>query len=212
MTTRAGAVVLATLFAVAARADSRFDFLFRPESAGDDTQLFLQLAVRDHGAERSALEPILPRIRHLDADLPVILLLSRHSGRPPAAVVELRSLGLEWQLIFGRLQVPLDVLFVGIDRDPGPPYGNAWGYWRKDPRGVRLSDDDVSGLVALQVAARLTGLGALELARERGQGRGMAVVVADRHGRPWTAKAKSAPGASGKGKKPGKKPKGKGGD
>src|SRR5262245_61799667 len=131
MTSRAVAAVLAVLCAAAVHADTRFDFLFRADSVADDTQLFLHLSVKDQGADRASLEPVLPRIRRLDADLPVVLFLARQSGRPPSAVVELRALGMEWALVFGRLHVPIDVLFVGIDRDPGPPYGNAWGYWKK---------------------------------------------------------------------------------
>lgn len=75
----------------------------------------------------------------------------------------------------------------GIDRDPGPPYGNAWGHWRKDPRRVRLSDSDIAGLVQVQIGARAARMGAFDLARARGRGRSVAAVVAEKRGRPYHA-------------------------
>ena len=74
---------------------------------------------------------------------------------------------------------------VGIRNDPGPPYGNAWGHWRRDRRGVRLSDSDISGLVQVQIGARAARMRPYEMARARGQGRPVAFVVAEERGRPY---------------------------
>ena len=103
-------------------------------------------------------------------------------------------------MIFTRAGVPYEVLFEGIDRDPGPPYGNAWGYWRKHPRAVRLSDNDISGLVQVQIGARAARMAPFELARARGQGRPVAFVVAEKRGRPYHAGKKSKEWHQGRGK------------
>ena len=69
--------------------------------------------------------------------------------------------------VFDRVGVRPDVLFYGIDRDPGPPYGRAWGYWRHNPRHVRLSDGDISGLVQVQIGARSARVAPYDVARAR---------------------------------------------
>ena len=187
-------------------AGTSFDFLFSVGQVSDDNQYFLNLAVGDSGYDRRVLEPIVPRLRAVEVELPVVLFLARQSGRPIEHIVDLRARGLAWSVVFSQLNVPFDVLFAGIDRDPGPPYGNAWGYWRKNPRAVRLSDADITGLVSVQIGARVGGLSPYEVARERGKGKKVAVLVAEKKGRPF--KAGKPDHAGGKGHKPGGKPHG----
>jgi len=169
----------------AARAGTSFDFLFSMDRVSNDNQFFLNVAVDNYGYNRRELEPVLPRLRYVEADLPVVIFLAHECGRPPAYIVDLRSRGLSWGVIFDRVGVSYDVLFSGIDRDPGPPYGNAWGHWRRQPRGFRLSDGDIAGLVQVQIGARAARMRPYEMARYRGQGRSVAYVVADKHGRPY---------------------------
>jgi hypothetical protein len=202
MTLLAGLLMTAT--GVPAQAGS-FDYLFSVGHVSDDNQYFLNFTVSNSGYSRAVLEPVLPRLRYVEADLPVVLFLARHSGRPVEFIVDLRSGGLSWSVVMGRLNLAPSILFVGIDRDPGPPYGKAWGYWRKNPKGVRFSDTDVVGLVQVQTAARHAGLSAFELARGRGQGRTVSAAVADKKGRPWKGK----PAHAGAGPAQGK-PKGQG--
>jgi hypothetical protein len=183
-----------------ARASTSFDFLFNVSSVHDDSQFFLNVAVGDSGFGRPVLEPILPRVRYVDQDLPVILFLARHSGRPPVFIVDLRAKRLSWAVIFQRVGVPYDVLFTGIDRDPGPPYGKAWGYWKKHPARMTFSDTDIRGLVRVQLGTRIAGVSPYELARDCGRGRPVAFVVADRKGRPFSKGV--PPGQAKKGGKP----------
>ena len=206
---RIAAIALALALCAApvpARAGTSFDFLFSMDRVSDDKQFFLNVAVSNYGYDRVVLEPVLPRLRYVEADLPVVLFLAHECGRPPGYIVDLRARGSSWSVIFTRVGVPYDVLFAGIDRDPGPPYGNAWGHWRKQPRGPRLSDGDIAGLVQVQIGARAARMAPYELARARGQGRSIAVVVAEKKGRPYHA-AKGAKGEHpGKGKPKGHKP------
>ncbi len=168
-----------------ASAGSSVDFLFSVEHATNDQQYFLGLAVSNYGYSRQVLEPVVPRLRYLEVDLPVVLFLARESGRPVDLIVGWRAEGLSWSVIFGRARVPVDVLFARIDRDPGPPYGKAWGHWKKNRRAVRLSDSDIAGLVQIQIGSRVSGVTPFELARARGQGRAVASVVAKEKGRPY---------------------------
>ena len=182
-------VFAATLLAAVAAtglagAATSFDFLFDIDSVDNDSQLFLNLAVGSYHAERRTLEPMIPRIQPVGTDLPVVLFLAQTSGRSIEHIVALRERGLTWSVIFTNVGVPPDVLFAGIDRDPGPPYGKAWGYWKKHPQKPRLVDSDIVGLVQIQVGHRLLGESPFELARMRGAGKPVWVVVADRNGRP----------------------------
>ena len=173
-----------TLGSPVARAATPFDYLFNPAQVVNDHQLFLNLAVGNFGVPRPALEPMLPRMRSVEIDLPVVLFLARESGRPVSSIVDLRARGLDWSVIATRVQVAPDVFFAGIDRDPGPPYGYAWGHWKRNHRRVRLSDSDIAGLVQIQIGHRIDGRSSFELAHACNH---TTVVryVADRHGRHY---------------------------
>jgi len=159
-----------------------FEFLFHADSATDDDQFFLNVAVEHYGYGRAELEPVLPRIRSVELDLPVVLFVAQESRRPVAEIVTLRERGLPWNDVFVRVGVPCDRLFAGVDRDPGPPYGKAWGYWKKHPRDSRFGDDDIRSLVVLQVGGRVTGISSYELARQRGAGRPIPYLVVEKKG------------------------------
>ncbi len=176
------ALVMSLLIGGRAGAGASFEFLFHADSATDDDQFFLNVAVGHYGYGRAELEPVLPRIRSVQVDLPVVLFLAHESRRPPAEIVTLRERGLLWNDVFLKVGVPCDRLFEGVDRDPGPPYGKAWGYWKKHPRDSRFGDDDIRSLVVLQVGGRVTGISSYELARERGAGRPVQYVVVEKRG------------------------------
>ena len=199
-----------------ARAETSFNFLFSVNHVDNDSQLFLNLAVSSYGYNQTVLEPVLPRLKSVENDLPVVLFLARKSGRPVNVVVGLRARGLSWSVIFGKVNVPFDVLFVGLERDPGPPYGKAWGHWKKRSKKFAPTDADVVGLVQVQMGSRWAGMSPYELARARGQGKHVHNLVADKKGRPHKSKATVRPAKSSKSDKPGaaslkksKKPKSK---
>src|SRR5207249_5992992 len=192
-----GSFLIAVLLgaAVPVLAGTSFSFLFNRDSVTNDNQLFLNLAVTHSGYERATLEPVLPRISYLQADLPVVLFLAQESSRPVDFIVGLRSQGLAWSVIFTQLRVPVDSLFAGIDQDPGPPYGKAWGYWKKHSREIRLSDSEVSGLVKIQLGSRWTEASPFELASARGRGgKSVVTLVADKQGRHYGGKSEGARG------------------
>ena len=176
----AGAALVA---AAPAQASARFEFIFDSGRINDDNQFFLHRVVAEFGVPRPTLEPVLPRLPRLEDDLPVALFLSKQSGQPLNVIVNLRVGGLPWSQVFERVRVAPDVVVVGIDRDPGPPYGKAWGYGKKHGRRARLSDRDIVGLVGCQMGHRLVGTSPYELARARGQGRTVVATVAEKGGR-----------------------------
>jgi hypothetical protein len=181
-----GFLVVAALAAAGSPASAgSFDFLFSLDHVHSDTQYFLNLAVSNYGYTRPALEPLLPRVRYVESDLPVLLYLQHSSGWPLPQLVDLRARGASWSVIFTHVGVPQAVLFEGIPDDPGPPYGKAWGYWKKSPRGARLQDRDVCDLVRIQMASHWVGARQEELARGYAHGVTAPIYVAEKKGRPW---------------------------
>ena len=172
--------------ATAARGASGYDFLFSMDQVTNDAQYFLNLAVSHYGASRSVLEPVLPHVRSLDRDLPTALFLADACGKGIDVIVGMRTSGLSWSAAFEKCGVRPDILFAGLDRDPGPPYGKAWGYWKKNPSRRQYADRDITGLAQLQIGSRLTGVPVLEVASTRGSGTKVNTFVADKKGRPYT--------------------------
>src|SRR5438093_13730738 len=93
---------------VPARAGASFDFLFSMDRVSNDNQYFLNVAVSNYGYDRVALEPVLPRLTYVEADLPVVMFLAHECGRPPATIVDLRARGMSWSMVFSRVGVPYD--------------------------------------------------------------------------------------------------------
>ena len=82
-----GVVLALALCAIpgAARAGTSFDFLFSMDRVSNDNQFFLNVAVDNYGYNRRELEPVLPRLRYVEADLPVVIFLAHECGRPPTS-------------------------------------------------------------------------------------------------------------------------------
>lgn len=82
--------------------------------------------------------------------------------------------------------MPVDAYFVTVSRDPGPPYGKAYGHWKKhrqDGRHVMvLSDDDMRHLVGARIIQRVLRRVSIETAMQwRASGRDIRAVMADRY-------------------------------
>ncbi len=196
--------VLMTLLvglATGAMASSSFEFLFSASHASDDREVFLGLAVQSYGTDRDTIERTLPHLHHVRAELPVALFLAAESGRPLHDIVRKRAKGHSWEAIFAKLGVSMDVLFRGVHKDPGPPYGKAWGHWKKHSGPLHLSDSDIGVWVEIQIGHRIAGVSAYDLAVGVAGGRSVFAEVAHRKG----ASSKAKPANPGKGKAKGKK-------
>lgn len=121
---------------------------------GDDSQLFFGINSQYYDRDRADVEQWGGQCRNPD-DLAVMLFLARHSDRPPAQLIAMRHDGLTWWQIGLRLNVPMDIWFVSMSGDPGPPYGKAYGHWRKHQRDRRhtfvLSDREARDFVAVRM-------------------------------------------------------------
>jgi hypothetical protein len=190
-------LALALLAAPIASAGPTYSYLWDTNQCHSDDELYLNQVVRDYGVSRTALEPILPRLRTVSSDLPVLLFVSRSSGQPVAAIMDLRTRGMNWIDVFRQLGIRYDLLFVDLDRDPGPPYRTAWTSWRANPSSPRLTDYQVRDLVQLQVVHRLSSVPVFEVAQTRVRGHSPIVLVTEKYRRTNTAAAGVPPGHGG---------------
>ncbi|MDX1645117.1 MAG: hypothetical protein R3244_12250 [Thermoanaerobaculia bacterium] len=92
---------------------------------------------------------------HLGAEeVPVVFHIATRADVRPREIVELHAAGHSWMEISRRYGVGPEAYYVPFERDPGPPYGKAWGYYRnkprKDWRNIRLSDREIVDLVNLR--------------------------------------------------------------
>ncbi len=149
----------------------------------DDARIFLNVT-NDYFAPAPAVGmELVTRCPAPVEDYPVILMLARASRRSPDEILRLRLDYLSWSDIMFRLNVSPGILFAGMERDPGPPYGKAWGYWRKHPRGERyeIRDRDVVELAKLQVAAGYHHVSPYSIITERNKGVTVEQFVAEKN-------------------------------
>jgi hypothetical protein len=149
---------------------------------GDDAKLFLNITNEYYAPSPQVATMVVQRCPRPEDDYPAILFIAQASGRPPAEILDLRLRGDSWSAIMVRERVSPSVLFVGMDRDPGPPYGHAWGYWRKHPGGrFAIEDRDFVELTKLQVTSKYYRVSPYTVAAERQRGVSVEHYAADRH-------------------------------
>src|SRR4029450_12802397 len=87
----------------------------------EDTRIFLN--VTNQTWQPPVATTFIQRCADPGDDFPVIAFLAYHSHRSPTFILNLRREGYTWADVFFQVNVNPSVLFVGIERDPGPPYG-----------------------------------------------------------------------------------------
>ena len=207
-----GLAAVACLAAAPARAG--LDVSFGADvPVGDDARLFFNISSRYFDRDVRVIEDYSRRYYPNPDDLSVALFLSSQCDRGPEWFFSLRKEGLGWFEIGNRCHVPVDVWFVPVAYDPGPPYGKAYGHWKnhKKHRGapVVLTDDDCRNLVAVRVAHEYYGVPVKTAMQWRASGmrvdRVMAGEYRKRHGQEGhatgsTSAKNTAPAGSSKSK------------
>ena len=121
-------------------------------------------------------------------DLAVFLQICSQSHQSPNVVSNYRRQGMSWYDVGVRVGLPVEVWYVPVDRDPGPPYAKPYKHYKKhkhDPEYVvRLSDRQVRDLVAVRMAHEYYGV-APEVAMDwrRGGSNVEAIMTREYHSR-----------------------------
>lgn len=99
-------------------------------------------------------EVIVVRERRIPEDeLPVVFFIAQRAHVPAARIVDMRLHGDSWWDISVRYGLGADVYYVPVAVRSGPPYGRAYGHYKK-PRNqwktIVLTDADIVNLVELR--------------------------------------------------------------
>ncbi len=178
----------------------------------NDSQVYLHLSNVTYPMPREEVMEVFPTLRDPYADYPVLAFIASSSRVSMGTVWRFRRAGHSWFETMLHFGVQPDYLFIELPTPPGPPYGKAYGHWRKDHYGVspkNVTDADVQYWVGLRTAARYYGAGASMVAEWNKAGKRPAELAATRyrqkHGADRGVKQAGIGSAKGSGKGKGKK-------
>ncbi len=147
------------------------------------------------------------RYRCPEEDLPVVYFLAARAHVEPAAIISLRMSKMSWLDISFRYGLTPDIFFVPLTvQRVGPPYGNAYGYYRKygparDWKRIVLSDREVVDLVNLRFMSEHYRMSPESVIAMRGRQNKFVVINDDiRKGKDKGKPEKQNQGQNGKGK------------
>ena len=114
-------------------------------------------------------------------ELPVIFFLASRARVASGVIIDLRSRGLSWMDITLHFGLSPEIYYVPVQvTKVGPPYGKAYGYYKKHPKHewkrVVLADDDVVNLVNLRFISEYHGYAPEHVMRMRADGRNFVVI------------------------------------
>ncbi|MBP7706133.1 MAG: hypothetical protein KA243_02690 [Candidatus Aminicenantes bacterium] len=196
------AAVLVPAAAAAAQADLGI-------SVSDGRLRSFYIAVGDHYrvAPRDVVD-FRTRHRLLDEELPVVYFMAARAHVGPQVVVDLRIGRRTWFDVAVRLGLSPEIFFLPVRAERiGPPYGNAYGYYRKHGRGgdwrtLVLSDREVVDLVNLRFLSEYHSMTPDDIIVLRGRQTSF-IRIHDEIGR---AKGKGGPAGPARNGGPGKGP------
>jgi hypothetical protein len=135
-------------------------------------------------------EVIAVRDRYIsDEDLPVVFFIAREARVPAARVIALRDRGRSWWDISVAFRLRPEAYYVPLPVDPGPPYGHAYGHFKKPRRKwhtIVLSDAEVVNLVHLRFLSEHYRVPPERVVEARGRHRNVVALYTDlghRHGK-----------------------------
>ncbi len=128
-----------------------------------------------------------------DEELAVVFFIAERAGVKPAPVMELRALNKSWLDITIHFGLSPEIYYVPVTVDPGPPYGKAYGYFKKHPREewkkIQLSDAEIVNLTNLRLFSKLYGVSPEEVIKWRAEGKHFAQV--NHHAKKWQDEKKA---------------------
>ena len=109
-----------------------------------------------------------------DEDLPVAFHIAEHAGVPHTKVINLRLKGMSWMDITHHFGLTAEIFYVSVKRKPGPPYGKAWGHFKKGKnkgwKNVNLTDPDIVNYVNMKFICDRYGYTPDDVIRMRAKG------------------------------------------
>jgi hypothetical protein len=151
MTTRVRALSILSLAGTLTLGTARTDAQVALNAAVQVGDFRVAVSNYYHVPEREVVVVHDRRIR--DEELPVVFFMAQHARVAPAVIVDLRLRGMSWWSISTRYHIGPEVYYVPVAVTPGPPYGKAYGHYKKSRNQwntIVLADDDVVNMVHLR--------------------------------------------------------------
>ncbi len=117
------------------------------------------------------------RYRFSNDELPVVYFLASRARVKPSAIIDFRIDGLSWLDISFHFGLTPEIFFVPLTvKKVGPPYGKAYGYYKKyrpnkEWNKIVLSDTEIVDLVNLRFISEYHNLPPDKVVEMRGQGK-----------------------------------------
>jgi len=121
--------------------------------------------------------------RFSDDEIAVVLYISQRTGIRPEAIIQLRRLKKTWCEIAVHYGMSPAMFYVPLSYDPGPPYGKAYGHYKRHGKSewkkINLDDEDVINLVNLRFVSGYYKVPADEIVKARCSGKSFATISKD---------------------------------
>jgi hypothetical protein len=118
-----------------------------------------------------------------DDEIPVALFIAQRAMVSSATVINFRRRGESWWDISVRFGVSPDVYYVPVTVAPGPPYGRAYGHYKKKSRNqwktIVLTDAEIVNLVELRFLSEHYRVAPERIIEMRGRDRDFVAIHAD---------------------------------
>lgn len=181
-------------------------------SIGDDGIKSFYLAIGEHYKVPEKEIVIVREKKIPDEDLPVVFFLAQRADVSPDVIIKLRLGGKSWMEISAHFGLTAEIFYVPLKRSPGPPFGKAYGHFKKKKRNkwrtIYLSDADIVNFVNLRFISEHYGYSPDEVIKMREKGKSFIAINAEVKKNKGQAKKQSKQHASkektknkGKGKK-----------
>ncbi len=106
-----------------------------------------------------------------DEEIPIVFYLARRATVAPDAVLKLRLEGKSWMAITAHFRLSAEIFYVPAIHVDGPPYGHAYGHFKKKKREewrtIELADAEIVNLVNLKFISEHHGLSPDEIIKMR---------------------------------------------
>lgn len=164
-------------------------------------------------------EVIIVRDKRIPSEeIPVVFFIAKRARVKPATIIDLRLKGMTWWDITLHYHLGPEIYYVPVKESVviGPPYGKAYGHYKKKPKKewkkIVLGDDDIVNLVNLRFISSHYGYPPEKVIQLREQGKTFIVINEEiKKGKKGEKeKIKDKEKGEKEGKREGKEDKGKG--
>ncbi|MDH5202582.1 MAG: hypothetical protein OEW69_04925 [Nitrospirota bacterium] len=188
-------------------------------SIGDEGIRSFYLAIGDYYRVPEKEVIIIKERRIHDEEIPVVFFIAKKARVKPATIINLRLRGMTWLDITLHHHLSPEIFYMPVKETVviGPPYGKAYGYYKKKPKKewkkIVLGDDDIINLVNLRFMSEHYRYAPEKVIKLREEGKNFIVINEEvkkgKKGDKEKIKSKGE-GKEEKGEKGGKEDKGKG--